>query len=178
MTDDLGTPDSILPTGEEGYNHGTGDATLMETGEDRRIRALDPGIRTADGQSFRLMRDLVAVKPDALRTNYGGIIIPDTSKGVVHNTGELVSESDRTHTGVVVAVGPGRRRVSNGRRLIPDVSVGERVCYDRATGSGLVWHDGNVVALIHSDGDASEGDSGIHWVELDVAAESDYVATP
>jgi chaperonin GroES len=53
----------------------------------------------------------------------GGIIIPDTAK-------------EKPQEGRIVAVGPGKRR-KDGRRIPPDVKVGDRVLFTRWAGTEI-----------------------------------------
>ena len=166
MTEDLGTPDNISPTGMEGYHHDHVDVTIMG-GEAQRVHALDPGIRRDKGQRLRLLTDLVAIRPDpTAQKTAGGIHIPEQAHDVVHNTGEVKSMTEQYHTGTVLAVGPGRRAPRGGRRIPMDIVEGDRVRYHRLSGSGLVWDDGGLSVLVHADGQDHQGNA-IAWVELE-----------
>ncbi len=165
--DDFKNPDSILPTGEEGFHHGEADVTLVGDGEAARIRAMDPGVRKSNGETIVLIGDKVAIRPDPpKRRTEGGLHIPDRALSVVHNTGELVKHSDQYHVGTVVAVGLGRRSDYDGARIPLDVEIGDRVRYHRASSSGMVWDDGGIAVLTHCDGGELIGDA-IAWVEVD-----------
>ena len=73
---------------------------------------------------FRPLHDRVLVKRiEAEERTAGGIIIPDTAK-------------EKPQQGEVIAVGPGRRDETG--RLIPlDVKVGDRVLFDKWSGSDV-----------------------------------------
>jgi chaperonin GroES len=72
--------------------------------------------------SFRPLADRVAIRrvEEEARTK-GGIIIPDTVK-------------EKPQEGEVVAVGPGARD-DDGKRVPPDVKVGDRILFGKWSGS-------------------------------------------
>jgi chaperonin GroES len=73
---------------------------------------------------FRPLHDRVLVKRiDAEEHTSGGIIIPDTAK-------------EKSQQGEVIAVGPGGRDKTG--KLVPiDVKVGDRVLFDKWSGSDV-----------------------------------------
>ena len=70
---------------------------------------------------IRPLSDRVVLKPVmAEEKTKGGIVLPDTAK-------------DKPQEGEVVAVGPGR--IEEGKRVEPEVKVGERVIYSKYSGT-------------------------------------------
>ncbi|MDQ7794592.1 MAG: co-chaperone GroES [bacterium] len=67
----------------------------------------------------------------------GGIVLPDTAK-------------EKPQEGEVVAVGPGRL-LDNGKRLSPEVKVGDRVIYPKYGGTEVKFEDEEYLVLRESD---------------------------
>jgi chaperonin GroES len=67
----------------------------------------------------------------------GGIVLPDTAK-------------EKPQEGEVVAVGQGRL-LDNGRRVAPEVKVGDRVIYAKYGGSEVKLEDQEYLVLRESD---------------------------
>ena len=72
----------------------------------------------------RPLQDRVIVKrvEEKEERSAGGIIIPDTAK-------------ERPQQGRIVAVGPGKRE--DGKVLVPDVKVGDRVLFGKYSGTEI-----------------------------------------
>ncbi|ABA51388.1 co-chaperone GroES [Burkholderia pseudomallei] len=95
--------------------------------------------------SLRPLHDRVIVKRlDQETKTASGIVIPD-------------SAAEKPDQGEIVAVGPGRRD-ADGKRVEPDVKVGERVLFGKYAGQSvkvdgnelLVLREEDIVAVIHS----------------------------
>jgi chaperonin GroES len=67
----------------------------------------------------------------------GGLYIPE-------------SAADRPQTGEVIAVGPGKR-TKNGRRVRPELEVGDRIVYRRVGGTEVDLDGEHYVVLRESD---------------------------
>ncbi|HSW11131.1 MAG TPA: co-chaperone GroES [Bacillota bacterium] len=67
----------------------------------------------------------------------GGIVLPDTAK-------------EKPQEGEVVAVGQGRL-LDNGKRVAPEVKVGDRVIYAKYGGSEVKLEDQEYLVLRESD---------------------------
>ncbi len=95
--------------------------------------------------SLRPLHDRVIVKRlDQETKTASGIVIPD-------------SAAEKPDQGEIVAVGPGRRD-ADGKRVEPDVKVGERVLFGKYAGQSvkvdgnelLVLCEEDIVAVVHS----------------------------
>ncbi|AIO70285.1 co-chaperone GroES [Burkholderia oklahomensis] len=95
--------------------------------------------------SLRPLHDRVVVKRlDQETKTASGIVIPD-------------SAAEKPDQGEIVAVGPGRRD-ADGKRVEPDVKVGERVLFGKYAGQSvkvdgnelLVLREEDIVAVVHS----------------------------
>lgn len=95
--------------------------------------------------NLRPLHDRVIVKRlDQETKTASGIVIPD-------------SAAEKPDQGEIVAVGPGRRD-ADGKRVEPDVKVGERVLFGKYAGQSvkvdgnelLVLREEDIVAVIHS----------------------------
>ncbi|AOK32206.1 molecular chaperone GroES [Burkholderia singularis] len=95
--------------------------------------------------SLRPLHDRVIVKRlDQETKTASGIVIPD-------------SAAEKPDQGEIIAVGPGRRD-ADGKRVEPDVKVGERVLFGKYAGQSvkvdgnelLVLREEDIVAVVHS----------------------------
>ncbi|WP_082709911.1 co-chaperone GroES [Burkholderia sp. TSV86] len=95
--------------------------------------------------SLRPLHDRVIVKRlDQETKTASGIVIPD-------------SAAEKPDQGEIIAVGPGRRD-TDGKRVEPDVKVGERVLFGKYAGQSvkvdgnelLVLREEDIVAVVHS----------------------------
>ena len=84
------------------------------------------------------LADRVVVKPiEREEVTKGGIVLPDTVK-------------EKPQEGKVMAVGPGRLS-EDGKRIIPDVKVGDTVIYAKYGGTEIKIEDDELVILRESD---------------------------
>ena len=82
--------------------------------------------------------DRVVVKPSTKEeVTKGGIVIPDTAK-------------EKPQEGTVLAVGPGRM-TEDGKRIPPDVKVGDLVVYAKYGGTEIKEGDEELIILRESD---------------------------
>jgi chaperonin GroES len=82
--------------------------------------------------------DRVVVKPGSKEeVTKGGIVIPDTAK-------------EKPQEGEVVAVGPGKM-TEEGKRIPPDVKVGDIVVYAKYGGTEIKEGDEELIILRESD---------------------------
>jgi chaperonin GroES len=82
--------------------------------------------------------DRVVVKPGSKEeVTKGGIVIPDTAK-------------EKPQEGKVVAVGPGKM-TEEGKRIPPDVKVGDIVVYAKYGGTEIKEGDEELIILRESD---------------------------
>lgn len=82
--------------------------------------------------------DRVVVKPSIKEdVTKGGIVIPDTAK-------------EKPQEGTVLAVGPGRM-TEDGKRIPPDVKVGDIVVYAKYGGTEIKEGDEELIILRESD---------------------------
>lgn len=82
--------------------------------------------------------DRVVVKPSSKEeVTRGGIVIPDTAK-------------EKPQEGKVVAVGPGKM-TEEGKRIPPDVKVGDIVVYAKYGGTEIKEGDEELIILRESD---------------------------
>ena len=88
--------------------------------------------------SFRPLGDRVLVKrvEEEAKTK-GGIIIPDTAK-------------EKPQEGEVLAVGPGARDES-GKRIEPDVKVGDRILFGKWSGTEVKIDGEDLIIMKESD---------------------------
>ena len=87
---------------------------------------------------FRPLHDRVVVRRlDEDERSKGGIIIPDTAK-------------EKPQQGEVVAVGPGRLD-DNGKRVVLDLSVGDRILYAKYTGTDVKIDNVDYIVLNEKD---------------------------
>jgi len=95
--------------------------------------------------SLRPLNDRVIVKRlDQETKTASGIVIPD-------------SAAEKPDQGEVIAVGPGRRD-DEGRRIAPDIKVGDRVLFGKYAGQAvkvdgnelLVLREEDIVAVVNS----------------------------
>ncbi len=95
--------------------------------------------------SLRPLHDRVIVKRlDQENRTASGIVIPD-------------SAAEKPDQGEIVAVGPGRRS-DDGKRIEPDLKVGERVLFGKYAGQSvkvdgnelLVLREEDIVAVVQS----------------------------
>lgn len=93
---------------------------------------------------LRPLRDKLVVKPiDTEEVTKGGIIIPDMAK-------------EKSSEGTIVSVGLGRITES-GKRVPPEVKVGDRIVYGKYNGADVIvdgveyviLHEKNVMAIIN-----------------------------
>lgn len=82
--------------------------------------------------------DRVVVKPSTKEeVTKGGIVIPDTAK-------------EKPQEGEVLAVGPGKM-TEDGKRIAPDVKVGDIVIYAKYGGTEIKEGDEELIILRESD---------------------------
>jgi chaperonin GroES len=82
--------------------------------------------------------DRVVVKPgEKEERTKSGIVIPDTAK-------------EKPQEGEVMAVGPGRM-TDDGKRIVPDVKVGDTVIYAKYGGTEIKIESDTLVILRESD---------------------------
>jgi chaperonin GroES len=87
---------------------------------------------------FRPLHDRVVVKRvSAEERSKGGIIIPDTAK-------------EKPQEGEIVAVGPGGRD-ENGKLIVVDVKVGDRVLFGKWSGTEVVLEGDELLIMKESD---------------------------
>lgn len=98
---------------------------------------------------IRPLHDRIIVKRvEAQRTTASGIVIPDTA-------------AEKPEQGEVIAVGPGRLD-DKGKRIAPDVKVGDRVLFGKYAGQTvkvegeelLVMREDDIMAVIAEDSGA------------------------
>jgi len=88
--------------------------------------------------SLKPLADRVVVKPiEREEKTKSGIYLPDTAK-------------EKPQEGKVVAVGPGRLS-EDGKRLVPDVKVGDIVIYAKYGGTEIKIDDEELIILRESD---------------------------
>ena len=93
---------------------------------------------TAAATKIQPLADRVVIKPlEESEQMRGGLYIPDTAK-------------EKPQQGEVVAVGPGK--VSDeGKRIAPEVKVGDRVLYGKYSGTEVTVADEQYLILRESD---------------------------
>jgi chaperonin GroES len=88
--------------------------------------------------AFRPLGDRVLVKRvEEEQTTRGGIIIPDTAK-------------EKPQEGEVLAVGPGGRD-ETGKRIEPDVKVGDRILFGKWSGTEVRLEGEDLLIMKESD---------------------------
>ena len=88
--------------------------------------------------SFRPLGDRVLVKRiEEEAKSKGGIIIPDTAK-------------EKPQEGEVLSVGPGARD-DNGKRIDPEVSVGQRILFGKWSGTEVKIDGEDLIIMKESD---------------------------
>jgi len=82
--------------------------------------------------------DRVVIKPTPKEdVSKGGIVLPDTAK-------------EKPQEGKIIAVGPGKMS-DDGKRLVMEVKVGDKVVYSKYAGTEFKLDDEEVVILRESD---------------------------
>lgn len=82
--------------------------------------------------------DRVVIKPTPKEeVSKGGIVLPDTAK-------------EKPQEGEIIAVGPGKMS-DDGKRLVMEVKVGDKVVYSKYAGTEFKLDDEEVVILRESD---------------------------
>ena len=88
--------------------------------------------------AFRPLHDRVVIKRlEGEEKSKGGIIIPDNAK-------------EKPAEGVIEAVGPGARD-DDGKRVLPDVMVGDRILFGKWTGTEIKVDDQELLIMKESD---------------------------
>jgi chaperonin GroES len=93
--------------------------------------------KSAVGAKVSPLADRVVVKPlEEAEQMRGGLYIPDTAK-------------EKPQQGEILAVGPGR--YEDGKRIPPDVKVGDKVLYGKYSGTEVTLDGDQVLILRESD---------------------------
>ena len=93
---------------------------------------------TATDLKVKPLADRVVVKPlEEAEQMRGGLYIPDTAK-------------EKPQQGEIVAVGPGKL-TDEGKRVDPELKVGDRVLYGKYSGTEVTIDDGQYLILRESD---------------------------
>jgi chaperonin GroES len=93
--------------------------------------------KSASGAKVSPLADRVVVKPlEEAEQMRGGLYIPDTAK-------------EKPQQGEILAVGPGR--YEDGKRIPPDVKVGDKVLYGKYSGTEVTLDGDQVLILRESD---------------------------
>jgi chaperonin GroES len=93
--------------------------------------------KSATGAKVSPLADRVVVKPlEEAEQMRGGLYIPDTAK-------------EKPQQGEILAVGPGR--YEDGKRIPPDVKVGDKVLYGKYSGTEVTLDGDQVLILRESD---------------------------
>ena len=93
---------------------------------------------TATDIKVKPLADRVVIKPlEETEQMRGGLYIPDTAK-------------EKPQQGEVVAVGPGRM-TDDGKRIAPEVKVGDKVLYGKYSGTEVTVSDEQYLILRESD---------------------------
>jgi chaperonin GroES len=97
-----------------------------------------PNLQEMKNMAFRPLGDRVLVKrvEEESKTK-GGIIIPDTAK-------------EKPQEGEVLAVGPGARDDA-GKRIEPDVKVGDRILFGKWSGTEVKIDGADLIIMKESD---------------------------
>ncbi len=93
---------------------------------------------TATDLKVKPLADRVVVKPlEEAEQMRGGLYIPDTAK-------------EKPQQGEVIAVGPGKL-TDDGKRVEPELKVGDRVLYGKYSGTEVTLDDTQYLILRESD---------------------------
>ncbi|SRR5579883_89619 len=93
--------------------------------------------KSATAAKISPLADRVVVKPlEEAEQMRGGLYIPDTAK-------------EKPQQGEILAVGPGR--YEEGKRIPPDVKVGDRVLYGKYSGTEVTIEGEQTLILRESD---------------------------
>jgi chaperonin GroES len=93
---------------------------------------------TAAATKIQPLADRIVIKPlEETEQMRGGLYIPDTAK-------------EKPQQGEVVAVGPGKVD-DNGKRIAPEVKVGDKVLYGKYSGTEVTVADEQYLILRESD---------------------------
>jgi chaperonin GroES len=93
---------------------------------------------TAAATQIQPLADRVVVKPlEETEQMRGGLYIPDTAK-------------EKPQQGEVIAVGPGKVG-DDGKRIAPEVKVGDKVLYGKYSGTEVTVGDDQYLILRESD---------------------------
>jgi chaperonin GroES len=93
--------------------------------------------KSVTGAKVSPLADRVVVKPlEEAEQMRGGLYIPDTAK-------------EKPQQGEILAVGPGR--YEDGKRIPPDVKVGDKVLYGKYSGTEVTLDGEQVLILRESD---------------------------
>jgi len=93
---------------------------------------------TAAATQIQPLADRIVVKAlEETEQMRGGLYIPDTAK-------------EKPQQGEVVAVGPGRM-TDDGKRIAPEVKVGDKVLYGKYSGTEVTVSDEQYLILRESD---------------------------
>jgi len=88
--------------------------------------------------NIKPLGDRIVVEPvEREQTTASGIILPETAK-------------EKPQKGSVLAIGPGRRD-DEGKRIMMDVSVGDKVLYAKYAGTEVKLGDKKLLILKESD---------------------------
>ncbi len=95
-------------------------------------------VKVTSATKLQPLSDRVIIRPiEREEVTKGGIILPDTAK-------------EKPQEGEVIAVGPGKL-TSDGKRLAPDIKVGDRVVYAKYAGTELEIEDEKLLIMHESD---------------------------
>ena len=97
-----------------------------------------------------------------------GIVLPDTVK-------------DKPQEGKVLAVGPGDRHPDTGERIKVDLKEGDRVLFQKYSGTEFKLDDEEYIVLSEKDILALEGlddDAGAEWLEPELRRDCCHVVLP
>jgi chaperonin GroES len=93
---------------------------------------------TAAATKIQPLADRIVIKPlEETEQMRGGLYIPDTAK-------------EKPQQGEVVAVGPGKVS-DDGKRIAPEVKVGDKVLYGKYSGTEVTVADEQYLILRESD---------------------------
>lgn len=97
-----------------------------------------PATKTKTKTKIEPLADRIVVRPlEETEQMKGGLYIPDTAK-------------EKPQQGEVMAVGPGKLS-EEGKRIPPDVQVGQRVLYGKYSGTEVTVDDEEFLILRESD---------------------------
>jgi chaperonin GroES len=92
---------------------------------------------TMEKVTIKPLADRVVVRPlEREEKTASGIVLPDTAK-------------EKPQEGEVVAVGPGR--YEDGKRIAPEVKVGDRVIFSKYAGTEVKYNDVEYMVMRESD---------------------------